>query len=519
MPYNSFKRELENCKAFLSKLKLMSENQSTYRQIMKATSIFGGVQVFNILISIIRSKFVALLLGPAGMGIMGLLTSTTGIIGNLTNFGLGTSAVKDIAVANGTNDQKRVNDVVTVVRKLVWITGLIGFFVMLTMSSLLSQLTFGNTDYTLAFVWISITLLFNQLSSGQMVILQGLRKIKYLAKANLLGSFFGLFVTIPLYYIWGFDGIVPGIIGTSIVSLSMTWYFSEKIDLKKSELTRVQIFNESKDMLRMGFLISLNGILVVGVSYLIRIYIGRIGSVEQVGLYSAGFAIINTYVSLIFNAMSTDYYPRLSTISDDNKLCRQTVNQQIEIALLILAPILIFLLVFINWIIILLYSRNFTAVNEMIQWAAMGMFFKTISWSVGFIFLAKGTTKLFIWNELIANLYILTFNIIGYYYLGLTGLGLSFAFSYLIYTIQVFVISKIKFEFNFDRSLIEIFIVQFSFAVTTFIFLKLLNHPVTYIAGIIFIFFSGLYSLIHLNKRLSLINLLNKLKQKLNSAG
>lgn len=516
MPCKLFKTEHENCRVFIAQTP-MSENQSSYRQIMKATSIFGGVQVFNIIISIIRSKFVALLLGPAGMGIMGLLTSTTGIIGNLTNFGLGTSAVKDIAVANSSDDQKRVEVVVTVVRRMVWITGVIGFLVMLALSSVLSRLTFGNTNYTLAFVWISITLLLNQLSSGQLVVLQGLRKLKYLAKANLLGSFLGLIVTIPIYYFWGFDGIVPGIIGTSVISLMLSWYFSGKLDIKKSDITRVQIFDEGKGMLKMGFLISLNGILVVGVSYLIRIYISRMGSVEQVGLYSAGFAIINTYVSLIFNAMSTDYYPRLSAISGDNKLCRQTMNQQIEIALLILAPILIFLLVFINWVIIFLYSRDFTAVNEMIQWAALGMFFKTISWSVGFIFLAKGTTKLFIWNELIANIYILGFNILGFYFWDLTGLGISFAFSYLIYTVQVFVISKIKFEFNFDRSLVAIFVIQFSIAIATFIAVKLLNHPLTYITGLIFIFFSGWYSLIQLNKRLSLINLLNKFKQKFSS--
>ena len=496
----------------------MSENQSSYRQIMKATSIFGGVQVFNILISIIRSKFVALLLGPAGMGIMGLLTSTTGIIGNLTNFGLGTSAVKDVAIANSSGDQKKIEEVVIVVRRMVWITGIIGLLAMLVLSSLLSQLTFGNKNYTLAFIWISLTMLLNQLSSGQLVILQGLRKLKYLAKANLFGSFLGLFVTIPLYYFFGFDGIVPGIIGTSVISLIVSWYFSGKIDLKRSELTQAQIFEQGKGMLKMGFLISLNGILVVGVSYIIRIFISRIGSVEQVGLYSAGFAIINTYVSLIFNAMSTDYYPRLSAISDNNKLCRQTVNQQVEIALLILAPILIFLLVFINWIIILLYSRDFTAVNEMIQWAAIGMFFKTISWSIGFIFLAKGTTKLFLWNELVANLYILGFNMLGFYYWGLTGLGLAFAFSYFIYTVQVFIITKVKFEFNVDRSLIKIFLFQFSMAVMLFILIRLLNNPMTYIAGFIFIFFSCWYSIFQLNKRLSLINLLNKLKQKLTSA-
>ncbi|KAF0232943.1 MAG: hypothetical protein FD181_3833 [Prolixibacteraceae bacterium] len=493
----------------------MSEGYSSYRQIMKATSIFGGVQVFNIIISIIRSKFVALLLGPAGMGIMGLLTSTTGIIGNLTNFGLGTSAVKDIAAVFGTENEKRIGVVITVVRRLTWITGMFGLLAVVLLSPWLSQLTFGNKNYTIAFVWISVTLLFNQLSSGQLVVLQGLRKLNYLAKANLSGSFTGLFITVPIYYFWGLDGIVPGIISTSVISLLMSWYFSGKVKVEKAVVSRSQTFAEGKNMLKMGFMISLNGMLVLGASFIISIFISRTGSVDQVGLYNAGFVIINTYVSLIFNAMSTDYYPRLSAVSNDNKLCKQTINQQTEIALLILAPILIVFLIFINWIIILLYSNRFIEVNEMIQWAALGMFFKTIGWSVGFIFLAKGTIKLFFWNELIATSYILGFNLIGYYFWGLTGLGLSFAVAYLIYTIQVFVVSKIKFGFNFDKSIISIFTIQFGLAVAGFLAVKLFSTLLTYTAGIILILFSCWFSLIQLNKRLGLIKLLNQYKQKI----
>ena len=83
----------------------MTEQQKSYRQIFKATSLFGGVQVFKIIISIVRSKFVAVLLGPAGMGIAGLLTSTTGFVSALTNFGLGTSAVKNVAAASATGNE------------------------------------------------------------------------------------------------------------------------------------------------------------------------------------------------------------------------------------------------------------------------------------------------------------------------------------------------------------------------------------------------------------------------------
>ena len=203
----------------------MAQYQASYRQIMKATSLFGGVQVINIFIQIIRSKVVAVLLGPAGMGIMGLLNSTLSLIKSSSDFGLGVSAVQDIALANNTNDNYRIGKTVTIVRRLVWITGTLGTLIVLVLSPLLSELAFGNKEFTIAFIWISVTLLFNQLSTGQFVILQGMRKIQLLAKANVLGSALGLIFTLPFYYIYGVGGIVPGIIGTALIVLFLSWYF------------------------------------------------------------------------------------------------------------------------------------------------------------------------------------------------------------------------------------------------------------------------------------------------------
>ncbi len=207
----------------------MSEQQSSYRQIFKATSIFGGVQVFNIVISVVGSKFVAVLIrGLVGMGIAGLLVSTTGFISTLTKFGLGTSAVKNVAAASATGDDTSVSKVVKVLRRLVWITGLIGMILTAVLSRWLSEITFGNTDFTFAFIWISITLLFQQLSSGQMVVLQGLRKIQYIARANVIGSAIGLIISVPVYYFWRLNGIVPVIIITSITGMALSWFYSQK---------------------------------------------------------------------------------------------------------------------------------------------------------------------------------------------------------------------------------------------------------------------------------------------------
>lgn len=486
----------------------MAEPQVSYRQILKATSIFGGVQVFNIIVSIIRSKFIAILLGPTGMGISGLLTSTTGLTSALTNFGLGTSAVKNVAAAGATSNDTRISTVVTVLRRLVWITGLLGMVLTAVLSTWLSELTFGNREYRLAFIWISVTLLFKQLTSGQMVVLQGLRKLQYLAQANIFGTIIGLVISIPVYYIWRIDGIVPAIIITSVISMFFSWHFAQKVTVSSIKISTQETISEGKEMLKMGFILSLNGLIAIGVSYLVRIYISNTGGVEQVGLYSAGFAIIGTYVGMVFTAMSTDYYPRLSAVADDYKKARILINQQAEVAVLILAPILSVFLIFINWIVILLYSQKFIAINEMIHWAALGMYFKAASWSVAFFLLAKGATKVFFWNEFFAHIYVLCLNVIGYRLAGLEGLGISFLIAYFIYFIQVFLITNVKYLFSFESVFYKISGIQLFLGLLCFGIMKTFSSPWTFILGFLIVLISTFYSIKELEHRSGLSEIL-----------
>lgn len=485
----------------------MHKNQSTYRQIAKATSLFGGVQAFQIIITIIKSKFVAILIGPAGMGIVGLFTSTIGLITSITNFGLGTSAVRDISEANATQDQKRISTVVTVIRKLVWATGLLGAIITLVLSPVLSQIAFGSKEYTIAFIWLSVTLLLNQLSTGQLVLLQGLRRLNDLAKAQLWGSIIGLAVTIPIYYIFGIKGIVPVIIITSVTALLLTWYYSRKIAVVKTEVTNRMVLKEGKSMMTMGIMISLTEILGLLFGYIIRIYITNTGGISEMGFFTAGFAIINTYVSLIFSALDADFYPRLSAVAKNNVAAKLTINQQGEVAILILAPILILFLVFVRWAVIILYSSEFLAIYGMLQWAALGVFFRTISWAISLLFVSKGAGKIFFWSEFVANSYILIFYILGYHYGGLTGIGIAHMVSYLIYTIQVFILTKAKYEFSFTSSFIKIFLILFAIASICSIAVNITIEPINYIIGILLIALASWYSYKELNKLIGIRDL------------
>lgn len=482
----------------------MSELQSSYRQIFKATSLFGGVQVLKILIEIVRQKFIAILLGPSGMGISGLYVSATQLIQGLTSMGLSSSAVKNVAEANETNDFQRISRVVSVLQKLVRITGLLGMIVVIVLSPLLSKSTFGNYDYTIPFIILSITLLLQQLSVGQSVVLQGMRRLKQLASSSVLGSLFGLVISIPIYYFFGIEGIVPTLVLNSITTLILTWYFSKTIKIEKQKISTKHTLREGKEMLKMGLSMSITNILVLSISYIVRIFILRLGGTEEVGLYAAGFAIVNGYAGLIFTAMGTDYYPRLAGVNNDNLKCMELINQQAEIAILILAPIIMIFLIIAPYAVLVLYSDKFIPITGFMQWSMLGMMFKGASWAISFIFIAKGDMKIFLFNEITIKLFNVPLYFLMYKFLGLEGLGIGFMINYFVYFLLVYVVSNKKYQFKFLSSFNKLYILNIVLVLSCFILIYLWDSNFVYAPIVILTLICCAFSFRELDKRLDL---------------
>ncbi|MCP4485362.1 MAG: oligosaccharide flippase family protein [Flavobacteriaceae bacterium] len=440
----------------------MNDNQQSYRKVLNATSLFGGVQFINIILRLIRSKAIALLIGPIGMGISNLLLTTMELINGLTNLGLERSAVKDISLANTNSNSKSVAITISILKKLVWLTITVGVILMILSAPWLSEIAFGNKDYTISFRWISIALLFKQLSSSQLAILQGLRKLKSLAKANLLGNFIGLLITLPLYYYYKIDAIVPAIIIATFMSFVFTYYYSHKLDIKSVTISRKEAVSEGKGMINLGVMLSLSSLITLLVAYIIRIYIGSANETEElglidVGLYSAGFVILNSYVGIIFNAMGTDYFPRLSEIANDIKKLRKTVLEQATVAILLITPIIVVFLACAPFIIVILYSHEFSPIVAMVTWGILGMIFKAVSWSMGYMIIAKGDSKVFIKTAIGFNTILLSINIIGYHFGGLEGVGISFFIYYIIHFIAIRIITYYRYDFYFEKGFYKIF--------------------------------------------------------------
>lgn len=475
---------------------------SSYSQIAKATGIFGGVQVINILISFTRSKFVAILLGTTGIGVLGMFTNTINIVSSITNLGITFSAVRTISEASATNNESVISHTVITFRRWTYFTAIFGAVITIVLANQLSIWNFDNEQYTSAFIWLSIALLLQALNSGQLILLQGMQKLKQLAKANVFGSIIGLFLSLPLYYYLGFNGILPAIILTIFINLIFSYYFSMQVGIRKVSQTFYTSFIDGISMVKLGSIMMLSGFVTTGVVYLIRIYISQNGGLKQVGLYTAAWSILNGYVSMIFTAMGTDYFPRLSAVHQDNIEIKRLVNEQAEVAILILGPILILFSSILPEIVQLLFTSEFLPIVSLIQWALIGIFFKAASWSIAFIILAKGDKKIFLISEISINVIILLSNIIFYRFFKLAGIGSAFSLSYLIYLILILLIVRTKYNFSFARSFVKLFFVQLSLTSLTLLLALMVGFPYTYLIGSLMLIISLLYTYHELKSRI-----------------
>lgn len=406
-------------------MKASSEKKdpNSYKNILKGTSLFGGVQIFQILINLLRGKFVAMFLGPEGMGIASMLNSSTNTVIRFASLGLNLSFVKEIAAAK--SNSERLAAVSAVAGTLIRFTGVLGALACALASPLLSEASFGTRDYAWQYVLLAIAVYLTVAGNGKLALLQGLHKARILSLTSLVGAATGLIAGVPLYYFFADKGIVP-----AMILLALTTYLSYSIGLRKSLPSSGlkpagRVFKLlSKRMMAAGAILLASSLINTLCTYLINIFVRIYGDISDVGLFNAANSITLQYAGVVFTAMSLDYFPRLSAASGDRKAMRGIVDRQMEIVALISSPLSLLLIVTAPVIITLLLTSQFLPVTGLMRWLGLSILLKALAYPLGYIAFAKNNPRLFFWLEAIAcNVLYLGCSLLFYYYFGLMGLG------------------------------------------------------------------------------------------------
>ena len=475
------------------------ERDEGYSHVLKYTGIFGGVQGLNIIISLVRNKLVALLLGPDGMGLASLFNTTVNFISQSTNLGISFSAVKHISSLYEENDEEKIAHFVKVVRVWSLITALAGMAVCVLLGPFLSDYTFSWGDHTLHFILLSPAVGLLAITGGETAILKGMRRLRSLATIQIYTVIVAFFISVPLYYFFGQTAIVPVIVLLILVSMLLTIRYSYRLFPLRLSGPR-GVLGEGMNMVKLGVAFVVAGIIGSGAEMLVRSYLNVTGNLDVVGLYNAGFVLTITYASMVFSSMETDYFPRLSSVCKDVSMLNLTVNRQIEVSLLVASPMLAALIIALPILMPLLYSSEFIPVIAMAQVAVFSMYIKSISLPISYITLSKGDSIAYMILESCYDVLFVIMIIAGYQLWGLYGTGLALSLSYLINFVLVGGYAYFHYHYRMSGRVLYYAAIQLGLGIAVYVVSLIDNQVFYWLLGSILCVVSMLISVIILRR-------------------
>lgn len=414
----------------------------TYGQILKSSALIGGSTVLNIAIGIVRTKAMAVLLGPTGVGLMGLYASIADLTRNVAGMGINSSGVRQMAEAFSSGDTERIVRTATVLRRISILLGVLGATSLLVLSIPISRLTFGSHEHAGAVALLALAVLLQLIAGGNVALIQGMRRISDMAKMDLLGAFLGAILSICLVYFFGQKGLVPALVGGAAMGLVASWWYCRKVQVRAIAMTGLEVKHEAAGLLKLGFAFMASGFLTMGAAYAVRIIVVHDMGLDAAGLYSAAWTLGGLYVGFVLQAMGVDFYPRLVGVAKNDSECNRLVNEQAQVSLLLAGPGVIATLTLAPLVIDLLYTPKFAEAVHVLRWICLGIAMRVITWPMGFIIVAKNRQALFVgadlaWTAVNVGL---TWLCVKLY--GLNGAGIAFFGSYVFHALMIYPIAR-----------------------------------------------------------------------------
>lgn len=469
--------------------------KQTYGQILKSSAMIGGSSVLNIALGIVRTKAMAILLGPAGFGLAGLYTSVATLTQSVAGMGINSSGVRQIAEATGSGNKERVAKTTAVLRRTSVVLGLLGALLLVLFSRQISVLTFGTAQRSAAVCVLSLVVFFQLISAGQGALIQGMRRIADLAKMNVIGAASGTLVSIPLVYFFREKGIVVSLVCVAATAIMASWWYSRKLKIETPAITPSEIGHEAAALLKLGFAFMASGLMTTGVAYVVRVTLMHKVGFAATGLYQSAWTLGGLYIGFILQAMGADFYPRLSACASDNAECNRLVNEQALIGLLLAGPGVIATLTFAPLVIALFYSAKFGAAVVVLRWICLGATLQVITWPMGFIIVAKGKQTLFLVSEIAWTVVAIGLAYACVAFFGLNGAGIALFASYVFHGILIYPIVRRLSGFGWSEKNRNIGLLFLGFIAAVFVGFYAMPLLWACLFGVVAFLVSGTYSI------------------------
>jgi O-antigen/teichoic acid export membrane protein len=346
--------------------------------LISAFSILGTYQVVSAILSAVRTKLIAILLGPDGLGIFSQAKSFQSTVSFLVTLGIQAGIVNLIAEANAQEDRARQRRIVLTVSLLYAFLGCMVLILGWLFSRSLSEWVFGSGNYRHLIVIVCVSVFFLAQYSLMLAVFRGLLQWKLYATVAIFSYALAIILSIAFIVAFGLVGAVFSMVITQVAGLVFGLVFT-KVRVGETLRGRIRLDWDIVKKL-VGYVGPLLGgdlVLLFTDLYIRRVVILRLGA-DQGGFYQVLTAVSNLYFWAIIQPVTTYSMPKAATLVADKKAIAAVQNDGVRLSLLGIFPILALVYGLREVWIPFFFSSQFLVVGGLLMWWLIGDVFRVL---------------------------------------------------------------------------------------------------------------------------------------------
>jgi O-antigen/teichoic acid export membrane protein len=389
--------------------------------------------------SLVLSKLLAVLVGPAGVALIGQLMNGVAIFLSLSNGAINAGITKYTAEYENEPGKKQelfnTSLVITLVCSLT-----IGALLVIFQRPL-SQYLLKSNDYGYIIMALGATLWLYAFNINLLAIANGLKQYRIYITANIASSVSGLVLTFFLAKWYGIGGaLLAAATFQSLVvfiTAGLIWYHQKNLYFKAFKFSRPM----AKLLLGFSAMALVSAVAVPWSQIAIRNLVTARLSIDAAGIWESMNRISFAYLSIFTIGLQTYFLPKLSSLTQKH-LLRREITDAYKLVLPVLVCTALGIFLCRDVIIKLLFTQQFMQMRSLFAWQLAGDVVKIAGWLLAILFWAKGMTKWFIATEIY---FPLQYVVLAHFFVkpyGLPGASMAYLINYTIYIAVVYLIIK-----------------------------------------------------------------------------
>ena len=404
------------------------------------TSILSFIATaIKMIAGLVINKAVAVYIGPSGLALVGQFQNFSQLVMTAAQGAINSGVTKYAAEYGKDND--RIPILFSTAAKISLFSSVVVGVGIVLFSNYASLHFLKSEDYSYIFVIFGFTIVLFVVNNLLLSILNGLKEIKTWVMINIIQSIYSLIFTTLLIVYLDLDGALIALVtNQSVIFVIVLWMLRKHQVIKLSNFKGAFDKPEAKKLGGFALMTAITMLTVPVSLIMVREIIIKNGSLEEAGYWQSMWYMSLVYLSFFITVINLYFLPKLSEATDQ-KILRKEIFKGLALFLPLLSFLFFLIYLLKDYIVIILFTSEFSIVSSLFYWQLLGDLFKVAGIFFGILLAAKAKhSRVILVNVIFSSLFVY-FSYIYYPIMGLEGVVYAHFLNSVLYLVFVILIT------------------------------------------------------------------------------